>query len=179
MGHFDTNLIGIWIVPGSFVTYEVLPDGSFHVADPETALAYEGGGTAMLWDPMRLVRLEGAGETPIGRWREDRAGDIWAFMPDGTYTVEVEGDVYHGIWALRSGGAALWTREMRAGITTNGTDLTFAAVHGPTATYRYTVADGIWSLFDPQTGAVAVRYVRPETVTPAEAKLSATVLAPV
>jgi len=164
MTQLDQDLIGIWIVPGAAPTYEVMADGTFHVADPESALAFENGGAVMLWDPLRMTRLDGTGETPVGRWQDTGSTDVWEFLANGGYSVTGDGLTYTGIWALRSAGAALWSRELRARIETTGAEVTFAPVHGTPVTYGYTVTRDTWRLTDLQSGAEVARYVRPSSV---------------
>jgi hypothetical protein len=155
----DPDLVGIWIVPGQPQTYEVTSDGAYHVADPEEPLAFEQGGTVMIWGARRHTRLDGAGETPVGRWTEDASGDDWVFAADGSYAITAGGATDTGIWALRDAGSSLWTRETRAQITSDGAHLTFRTGPSDEFRYGYTVADGIWRLLDPETWAELTRYV--------------------
>lgn len=157
----DPDLIGIWIVRGKPVTYEVTGDGGYHVADPEDPLSFEDGGAVMIWGGRRHDRQDGSGQSPVGRWIEAASGDTWLFEADGRYEVSGDGSTDTGIWALRDGGAALWTRELTARITTDGAQVTFVTVGGDSFTYGYTVDDGVWSLLDPTTWVAVTRYVTP------------------
>jgi len=161
MSSIDPDLIGIWIVPGAGATYEVAPDGSYHVADPEAELQFEDDGATMLWGAVRLVRMQGAGDTPLGRWKDEASGEIWWFARDGQYEVTAPGLLDRGIWALRDGGTALWIREYRARLETNGAQVLFHPVDGAPLTYGYTVANGAWTLHDATTWAELARYLDP------------------
>ncbi|AHM02920.1 hypothetical protein roselon_00479 [Roseibacterium elongatum DSM 19469] len=163
----DPDLIGIWIVPGQPQTYEVSPDGVFHVADPEEPLAYEEDGRIMTFGARRLIRQVGSGETPVGGWSDVETRDIWAFGQDQSYSVNADGVTETGMWSLRDGGDSLWLCEDRATITTDGAHLTFRT--GPDAAtglgapqalrYGYTVEDGIWRVLDPDRWTELTRYV--------------------
>jgi hypothetical protein len=157
----DPDLIGIWIVRGKPVTYEVTGDGGYHVADPEEPLSFEQDGAVMIWGGRRHERQDGSGQSPVGRWIEPASGDAWLFEPDGRYEITGAGATDTGIWALRDGGAALWTRELTAQISTNGAQVTFDTVSGGSFIYGYTVKDGVWSLLDPTTWVAVTRYVTP------------------
>ena len=65
----------------------------------------------------------------------------------------LDGATDRGIWALRQDGAALWTREEVATLTTTGAEVTYALREGGTATYGYTVEAGVWTLLDPASWA--------------------------
>ncbi len=164
MSSLDPDLIGIWILPGKPQTYEVLGDGTYHVADPEEPLSFEDGGATMVWGPRRHMRLDGSGTSPVGRWREEDSQDEWQFNADGSYAVTGQGNTDTGIWALRSGGTALWTRELNAHITSDGAQVTFDAINGTSVTFGYTVADGVWTLLDPTDWRELARYVSPSTI---------------
>lgn len=161
MTAIDPDLVGVWIVPGEHRTYEVMGDGSYHIADPEEPLQFEQGGEVMTWGPRRHVRLEGSGTTPVGRWHEDASGDEWVFQGDASYSVTGGGQTDIGIWSLRSNGAALWTRELNAQLAANGAEITFHPIAGGSVTFGYTVKDGVWVLLDRQTWAELARYVSP------------------
>ncbi|MBY6202795.1 hypothetical protein KUV65_15575 [Maritalea mobilis] len=155
----DPDLIGIWIVQGQPQTYEVTPDGGYHVADPEEPLSFSEGGAVMTWGSLTFTRTVGTGETPVGGWTEDASGDQWAFAKDGTYTVSARGLSDTGIWDLRDNGASLWTREKRATITSDGAHLEFLTVYGTTSRYGYTVSNGVWRLLDPANWDELARYL--------------------
>ncbi len=164
MSTIDPDLIGIWIIPGEPATYEVMSDGSYHVADPEEPLSFEDGGATMVWGPRRHMRLDGSGKTPVGKWREAASRDEWVFERDGSYSVTGQGNTDTGIWALRSGGTALWTRELNAQLSSNGAQVTFTPVSGGSYTFGYTVADGVWTLLDANDWTELARYVSPSAM---------------
>lgn len=156
----DPALLGIWIVPGQPYTYEVDSFGGYHVAGPEEPLSFTRGGSVMLWGGRHHERENGTGETPVGRWVEPDSGDIWQFKDDGRYTLIAPGGMQDtGIWGLRDQGTALWVREMRARVITDGAHLTFSTVDGGTSRYGYTVADGTWRLLDPMNWSELSRFV--------------------
>lgn len=160
-GELDPRLVGIWIVPGEPRTYEVGADGTYHVADPESPVSYENGGTVMRWEGEAHDRLEGQGETPEGRWRGRDTGAEWSFNEDGSYSVLLDGATDIGIWALRDEGRALWTREQVARLHGNGAELVYDLRQGGSVTYGYTASADIWTLHDPVTWVERARYVRP------------------
>lgn len=164
MVSFDPDLVGIWIVPGERRTYEVMADGSYHIADPEEPVRFDDGGAVMIWGPRRHRRLEGSGATPLGRWRAEATGEDWVFAADGGYTVTAGGQADIGIWALRRGGTALWTRELNAQLTANGAEVTFHPIAGGPVRFGYTVKDGVWTLLDPRDWSELARYVAPGAV---------------
>lgn len=163
----DPDLVGIWIVPGQPQTYEVSPDGVFHVADPEEPIAFEDGGRIMTYGERRLIRQVGTGETPVGGWSDVETHDIWAFGTDQSYSMHIDGTTETGIWALRDNGSTLWVCEDRAKLTADGAYLTFhtgpdpaTGLGAPQALhYGYTVNDGIWRLLDPENWSELTRYV--------------------
>ncbi len=158
----DPDLPGIWIIPGEPETYEILGDGTYHVAAPEAPVAFHRGGWEMTWGEDRLKRHLGSGETVEGVWHDPEREEEWFFRPDGTYTLHwPDGDEAHGIWALRDDGASLWTREFSGLIATTGVELTFHLESGIDQTFGYTVKNDIWSLLDPETWKTLVDYRRP------------------
>jgi len=161
MTQIDPDLVGVWLSPGSIVTYEVCADGTYHVADPEEPVHFENEGAVMIWGGRRYTRRAGAGATPEGRWVEDGSSDVWAFGPDGSYSITNGTSTFIGIWVLRNQGTALWTRELRAQLSTNGAQITFHPEAGRTLTYCYTVSEGLWSILDPLTWQEVNRYVSP------------------
>jgi hypothetical protein len=164
MSAIDPRLVGIWVVPGEPRTYEVDAEGLYHVADPESPVTFEEGGRVMQWEGEAHDRLSGAGATPEGRWRGRVTGAEWDFAADGGYTVTLDGATDRGIWALRQGGTALWTREEVARLTTTGAEVTYDLREGGTVTYGYTVEAGVWTLLDPTTWAVLTRFIDPATL---------------
>ncbi|MBF9058135.1 hypothetical protein HKCCSP123_02960 [Rhodobacterales bacterium HKCCSP123] len=162
----DPGLVGIWIVPGEPRTYEVDADGVYHVADPESPVSFEAGGAVMHWEGEAHDRLSGITEPPEGRWRGRDTGAEWVFGGDGSYTVTLDGATDRGIWALRREGAALWTREEVATLTTTGAEITYALREGGTVTYGYTVGGGVWTLHDPATWVELARLVDPGALPP-------------
>ncbi len=161
MSTVDPDLIGIWIVRGESRTYEVAEDGTYHIADPEAPLSFENGSLRMIWGDRVFDRLEGAGGTPFGRWKDESGQEIWAFEEDGAYSVSSDDITDTGIWALRDGGAALWCREYAAEIESNGAQITFRPVGGQPVTYGYTVSDGVWVLLDTSNWTEVARYLDP------------------
>ncbi|NKX43171.1 hypothetical protein [Roseicyclus persicicus] len=164
MSAVDPDLVGVWIVAGEPRTYEVEADGGYHVADPESPVAYEQGGAVMIWEGEAHDRLAGAGATPEGDWRGRDTGALWSFAADGTYTVTLDGATDTGIWAAGQDGATLWTRERVATLATNGAQVTYTLREGGTATYGYTVGGGIWTLHDPVSWVELARFVDPATL---------------
>lgn len=161
----DPALIGIWIVPGQPFTYEVDAEGGYHIAGPEEPLSFAEDGATMIWGPRRYRREDGAGQTPVGQWREDESGDTWRFEADGAYRLEApDGAVDTGIWGLRDAGAALWVREQRAHLATDGAHLTLVTADGGQSRYGYTVRAGIWILLDPVNWAELSRFFTPEEI---------------
>lgn len=161
MQTFDPDLPGLWFIPGQETTYEVLADGTYHVADPEVPVAFARGGTVMAWGDMTLTRLDGIGDTVVGRWKARSSGEEWMFRGDGRYSVNWGPDQgTSGIWILSEDGDSLWTRERRATLTTTGAEVTFEPVDGPPLTYAYTVSDGVWRLMDRTTWERLAEYRR-------------------
>jgi hypothetical protein len=156
-------LVGIWLQPGQPQTYEITADGAYHIADPEEPLRFEEDGAVMIWGDRRFARTEGAGETPIGTWREEETGDGWDFASDQGLTIlstePGEERAFTGIWALRDDGRSLWTREKRADLTCDGAHLTYAMVSGEVYRYGYSVDDDVLSLLDPDTWEELTRYI--------------------
>lgn len=163
-GGIDPQLIGIWIVAGEPRTYEVDAAGVYHVADPESPVRFDAGSTVMQWEGEAHDRLSGSGATPEGRWRGRDTGAEWDFAADGRYTVTLDGATDRGIWALRQGGTALWTREEVATLTTTGAEVTYSLREGGTVTYGYTVGGGVWTVHDPSTWVELARFVDPATL---------------
>ncbi|MFT5868580.1 MAG: hypothetical protein ACI8TF_000685 [Paracoccaceae bacterium] len=158
----DPDLVGLWIVIGKPTTYEILPDASYHVADPEAALEIAADGATMTWGAIEYDRMLGTGPNIDGVWRNREDGDEWYFRPDGTYSLHLTGsDDIFGIWALRDDANTLWTREYRGTVQTNGAQLQFFLPASPPLSYGYTVQNGIWSLMDPQSWSVLATYQRP------------------
>ena len=142
MSSLDPDLIGIWILPGKPQTYEVLADGSYHVADREESLSFEDNAQPCLGSASAYAARRFRQNTHWPMARAD-SQDEWQFNADGSYSVTGQGNTDTGIWALRSGGSALWTRELNAHLDTNGAQVTFNAVNGNSVTFGYTVADGV------------------------------------
>lgn len=165
----DPAIIGVWIVPGLRRTYEVDDNGGYYVADPETPIYFEDGGAVMIWEDEAHDRLSGTGLTPEGAWRGRDTGAEWRFAPDGSYEVRLDGVTDTGIWALRRDGAALWTRELVAMLTTDGATVTFALFANGEATYGYTAGAGVWTLHDATTWAELARFVAPDRIGPTSA----------
>jgi len=163
-GGLDPRLVGIWVIPGEPRTYEVDAEGGYHVADPESPVTFEEGGNVMHWEGEAHERQSGAGETPEGRWRGRDTGADWTFASDGTYEVTLDGATDIGIWALRQGGSALWTREEVARLVTDGAQVTYTLRDGGTVVYGYTVKDGAWTLHDPKTWDELARFVDPSVL---------------
>jgi len=166
MTRVDPDLVGIWLVPQSDRTYEVEADGSYHVADAESPVSYSAAGAVMHWQFEDFDRQAGTGETPVGKWLGRSTGEQWQFTDDGRYRVQIDGIADTGIWALRQGGAKLWTRELQAYLTTNGATVTFTFREGGSITYGYTVSAGTWTLHDASTWADVARFRRPSAMAP-------------
>jgi len=162
MTSIDPDLIGIWIAPGHPATFEVDPDGGYHVAEPEMPLRFEDRGTVMIWGDKRLERQLHAGETPIGQWIDRDHDEIWSFDADRSYTITAGGLTDTGIWALRDGGAALWARERTARVEADGATVVFQSTDGTTLRYNYTVSDGVWKLLDAADWTELATYIRPD-----------------
>ncbi|MBF9051559.1 hypothetical protein GTA62_16985 [Roseobacter sp. HKCCD9010] len=163
MNEIDPNLPGIWIVPGEAFTYEILPDGSYHVATPPAALTFSEDATVMTWDGSDYVRQSGSGKGVEGHWMARDAREDWLFSNDGRYQLRLGDDspALTGIWALRNGGTQLWTRERLAQLVTDGAQVTFQMQGEPSITYGYTVSDGVWVLMDPVSWERRATYRRP------------------
>lgn len=159
----DPDLVGIWLLPGQPQTYEITADGGYHIADPEEPVHFEDGGAIMVWGARRFRRTEGAGETPIGTWREEETGDGWDFSDDQELTIlSTEPGAEHaftGIWALRDEGRSLWSREKRADLTCDGAHLTYYMVSGEVYRYGYSVDADVLSLLDADTWSELTRYI--------------------
>lgn len=155
----DPALVGIWIAPGQPQTYEIAPDGTFFVAGPEEPVRFDNAGRDMIWGTQRYARIEGLGETPVGRWREDGTGDIWKFDSDGVFRLSSGEATHDGIWVLSEDGRSLWTRELRARLRTDGAHLVFDTVYEESYRYGYIVRDGTWRILDPADWSELLRYV--------------------
>ncbi len=165
MTAIDPDLVRVWIVPGEPFTYEVDAAGDYHIGGPEQPVGFEADGAVMTWASEVYDRLDGAGATPVGRWTERSTGAEWDFAADGSYTVTWDGEVDHGLWALRQGDTMLWTREWRAKLATNGAEVSFTVRDGTVSTYGYTVGAGVWTLFDPVSWAELTRYLDPAALS--------------
>jgi hypothetical protein len=163
----DPDLVGVWMVPGDARTYEIDPAGGYHVAEPESPVAFRCDGAVMLWEGEAHDRLSGKGDTPEGRWRGRDTGAEWAFDANGRYAVTLDGVTDTGIWALRHGGDSLWTCEAVGRIATNGAMITYHLNHGPSLSYSYTAGAGLWSLHDPMTWKTLVRFRNATSLTDA------------
>ncbi|WP_071672635.1 hypothetical protein [Nioella nitratireducens] len=158
----DPDLPGIWIIPGEETTYEIEPDGSYHVADPAQPLTVAGDGATMIWGRTRLARIGGDGAAPLGAWRDRDHGDEWLFQADGTYLQRwSDGEKTTGIWVHRDSDYSLWTREYRGQVETDGARITFVLPSEPAVTYGYTADAESWILLDPETWDKLVEYRRP------------------
>lgn len=159
----DPSLHGIWLLPGEPQTYEITETGGYFIAEPDEALSFQHGGAVMIWGGRRYLRTEGAGETPVGTWREEDTGDGWDFAGDQAVTILLadapDGPGLTGIWGLREDGTSLWTCEKRAQITTDGAHLIFETVEGDILRYGYSVSEDVLSLMDPETWSEITRYV--------------------
>lgn len=159
----DPQLVGIWLLPGEPQTYEITETGFYFIAEPDESLSFRDDGVVMMWGGRRYLRTEGAGETPVGTWREELTGDGWDFADDHAVTIllaeDPDGPGVTGIWGLREGGTSLWTCEMRAQVRTDGAHLVFETVDGDTLRYGYAVTEDILSLMDPDTWTEITRYV--------------------
>lgn len=164
----DPDLPGIWIIPGEATTYEIEPDGSYHIAEPAEPLTIAPGGASMIWGRTRLDRIGGAGKAPLGAWRDRDHGDEWLFRADGSYLQRwSDGERTTGIWALRGEEATLWTREYRGRLETDGARVTFVLPTEDPVTYGYTVDAACWTLLDAASWARLVEYRRPDGQKPA------------
>jgi hypothetical protein len=159
----DPALVGIWLLPGEPQTYEITDSGGYFIAEPEEPVTFESDGAVMVWGGRRYLRTEGAGETPIGTWREEETGDAWDFTEDQAVSILIaeapDEDSLTGIWALRDEGHALWTCEHRAQITSDGAHLVFQTDEGNSLRYGYSVTEDVLSLLDPDTWEEVTRYV--------------------
>ena len=157
----DPDLPGIWIIPGEPATYEVAPDGGYHIAEPSAPISIHRGGQAMTWDGVEFDSVLGADASVEGVWRNRATLDEWYFRPDGSYTLHwTDGEEAHGIWSAQDEGATLWAREHLGRIETNGAEVTFILADGPPARYGYTVGRESWTLMDPQSWKVLIEYKR-------------------
>jgi len=164
----DPDLPGIWIIPGEPATYEVEPDGSYHIADPAQPLTVSSDGAAMVWGRTRFERIGGTGAAPLGAWRDRDHGDEWLFREDGTYLQRwSDGERTTGIWVLRQEDHTLWTREYRGQLETDGARVRFDLPSGEQVTYGYTVDTDAWVLLDASTWSRLVEYRRPDRGMPA------------
>lgn len=158
----DPDLIGIWIIPGERATFEVSPDGGYHIAEVPADFSFFRGGQFLNWGEAELERVLGEGDRIEGVWRARDSGDEWYFRPDGSYTLHwPDGEEAHGIWAVQEDGAKLWTREELGRIDTNGAEVSFHLHSGAPIRYGYTVDARKWTLMNPETWAVLVEYLRP------------------
>ena len=164
----DPDLPGIWIIPGEPATYEVEPDGSYHIADPARPLTVSMDGETMVWGRTRLDRIGGTDAAPHGAWRDRDHGDEWLFREDGTYLQKwSDGERTTGIWVLRAEDGTLWTREYRGRLETDGARILFDLPSGEAVTYGYTVDAEAWVLLDPSDWSRLVEYRRPGQTRPA------------
>lgn len=165
----DPDLPGIWIIPGEPATYEVEPDGSYHIADPARPMTVTGNGSMLVWGRTRLERIGGDGPAPLGAWRDRDHGDEWLFREDGTYLQRwSDGERTTGIWVLREEDGTLWTREYRGQLETDGARVRFdLPSQKDPVTYGYTVDGEAWVLMDPETWTRLVEYRRPNRAVPA------------
>ncbi len=159
----DPALVGIWLVPGASQTYEITDAGSYFIAEPDDQVHFQNDGSVMVWGYRRYIRTEGAGNTPVGTWREEDTGDGWDFTADQAVTILIadpeQDDSITGIWALRDAGKNLWVCEERARITCDGAHLVFHTVEGDSFRYGYTVNEDVLSLMDPDNWTELTRYV--------------------
>lgn len=164
----DPDLPGIWIIPGEPTTYEIEPDGNYHIADPAQPLTVSGDGSSMIWGRIRLDRTGGSGNAPVGAWRDREYGDEWLFQQDGSYLQRwSDGERTTGIWVLDKANGTLWTREYRGHLETDGARVKFLLPSEKAVTYGYTVDAGAWTLLDPQSWEKLVEYRRPQREGPA------------
>lgn len=158
----DPDLLGIWIIPGEPATFEVGPDGSYHIAEAAVAFSFSDGGQVLQWGNTELRRILGEGDRIEGVWRVPERGDEWYFRPDGSYTLHwPDGEEAHGIWAVQEDGAKLWTREEMGRIVSTGAEVSFQLHSGAPIRYGYTVDAKKWTLMNPETWAVLIEYHRP------------------
>lgn len=157
----DSDIPGIWIIPGESATYEVGPDGSYHIAEPAAAFSIQHGGQVMTWDGGMFDRVLGEDPVVEGVWRNCSSGEEWYFRSDGSYVLHwPDGEETHGIWSLQHDDRKLWTREHLCQLTTNGAEVAFHLGDGPPARYGYTVDGDRWTLLDPTSWKVLVEYQR-------------------
>ncbi|QBY01208.1 hypothetical protein E2K80_11115 [Rhodophyticola sp. CCM32] len=165
MTMIDPNLPGIWIVPGELFTYEVLNDGSYHVAPPAAPLSFSSDAAEMTWGAQVFDRQSASanGAGVEGRWTRRDSTEHWVFSANGQYQVRWGKDdpASTGIWALRDNGGALWIREKLAELTTDGAQVVFNLIGTGPAQYGYTVEDGVWTLLDPDSWEKRATYRRP------------------
>ncbi|WP_147450704.1 hypothetical protein [Rhodophyticola porphyridii] len=162
MRAIDPDLLGRWGLPGEPYIYEVLPDGSYHVADAAAPLSFSDDAAEMTWDDQVFDRQGAAGIGVEGAWRARDSAESWMFTADGSYQVGW-GDARPpatGIWALHDHGRRLWTREKLAQLTTDGANVVFHLIDGGPQSYGYTVSDGIWTLLDPTSWKKRAAYHR-------------------
>jgi len=158
----DPDLLGIWIIPGEPATFEVSPDGGYHIAEAAAAFSILREGRLLNWGDAILERVLGDGAQIEGVWRTRNSGDEWYFRPDGSYTLHwPDGEEAHGIWTVQEDGTKLWTREELGRIDTTGAEVSFHLHSGTPIRYGYTADAETWTLMNPETWAVLVEYRRP------------------
>ena len=152
----DPKLVGTWTAQGR--TYEIRADGSYFVRE---ALAYalSPDGQRLDWGPMVFDRLSGDAAGVAGHWITPAQDEDVLMRADGTYVWHIANSFPDalGEWAVATG--KIESAELRATISTSGSDISFDAVFGGTSTGSYALTNADQTL-TVELGGVSVIYTR-------------------
>ncbi|NNE99195.1 MAG: hypothetical protein HKN25_09275 [Pyrinomonadaceae bacterium] len=134
-------LIDKWDLNGRI--YEFRNDDRYYVYDTFNYLLTNGGNT-LEWSGWEFSRLFGDTGDIIGVWEGvDVPGEELNLRGNGTYTWQIEpGSEYFGDFTYDSGNLTATAAEMRATVSTSGSDISFYPPYG-------LPIDATWSISEP------------------------------
>lgn len=159
---FNPDLVGTWKPKSatvSFPTYRVDAAGHYFVAFPAQSIAFEDGGTKLVWGGTPYTKLYGTPGEIVGVWVAASGSEEWNFRADGTVTGHISAtEEYFGNYELRDGNSKLWYEEFRSLVASVGARIEFDPPYAPDVSYDFSLVGPIWTLFDIATGAIVFEY---------------------
>ena len=135
----DPRLVGLWSAQGR--TYEIRADGSYFVQE-SLPFSLTSGGQRLDWGGMLFDRLSGDPAEVSGHWLSTGQDEDVLMRTDGTYVWHVANSFPDALGEWAVAGNRIDSAELRASITTSGSEISFDAVFGGTSTGTYALGNG-------------------------------------